>query len=111
GIESFDAAVRTSLLPRSDYEARKRPRPLVVGAGSATSGAVPRTVGADHAADHPAQESQRGRGGLCQEAGGAAVARADFGGTFSVCAAENPGSKVLAAARACDGSAAPWWSG
>src|SRR5262249_13584801 len=55
GIESFDAAVGTARLSRSDHQTGERAWAMAAGAGSAASGAVSRTAGTDDASDHPGE--------------------------------------------------------
>ena len=80
---------------------------MAVGAGRATSGTVSRTVGADVPQDRQTEEPQGSGGGLREKAGGAGVARAEFGGAVPLQRAQEFAGQILAAAGASHGPSTP----
>src|SRR5205814_5738253 len=99
------AGVRSTVLAGRNDRRGKRACTLAAGASGGASRAVSWTVGAGDAEDHPEKRPQCGGGGLCAKAGGAAVARVEFGRTVSLRPTEKLASEICAAAGACHGPA------
>ena len=58
GVESFDAAVRRTLLSRENHQTGKCPCAVAVGASGAAFGAVSRAAGTDHAEDREEEKNR-----------------------------------------------------